>query len=357
VQPVAVRILHPGQGAVGPLQRELHDAHTANARRLATAFEAEGAADVLVVTGSSRAGSLGAVLRSMATSRPLAGGGTGLIVLGAGSIPLASRRDLRRLLDVAGSGERRALANNRYSADVIAIGQPRALADLPDIRADNGLPRWLQQDAGFEVDDLRSRWRLGVDLDSPLDVVLTGGPLDPSIEVALIRDRLARLRGVAADRRAELVVAGRTNAAALGWLERSTASRTRALIEERGFRASAPFAGAAHDRPMSTRPPVSVLGLLLDDLGPEAFGETLSRLGDAAVVDSRVLLAHRLGADERGWPGAEDRFASDLLLVDSIRDRWLRALTLSARDAAIPVLLGGHTLVGPGIRLALQPGR
>jgi hypothetical protein len=108
---------------------------------------------------------------------------------------------------------------------------------------------------------------------------------------------------------------------------------------------------------MSTRPPVSVLGLVLDDVGPAAFGETLSRLGDAAVVDSRVLLAHRLGADEGGWPGAEDRFASDLLLVDRIRDPWLRALTLAARDAAIPVLLGGHTLVGPGIRLALRPGR
>jgi hypothetical protein len=28
-------------------------------------------------------------------------------------------------------------------------------------------------------------------------------------------------------------------------------------------------------------------------------------------------------------------------------------VTASARDASIPVLLGGHTLVGPGIRLAL----
>jgi len=107
--------------------------------------------------------------------------------------------------------------------------------------------------------------------------------------------------------------------------------------------------------PASTRsrPPASVVGLLLDRDGPEALGSMLARLGDAALVDSRVLLAHRLGSEEGAWPRAEDRFASDLLLVEPIADPWLRALTKSARDAAIPIVLGGHTLVGPGVRLAL----
>jgi hypothetical protein len=40
---------------------------------------------------------------------------------------------------------------------------------------------------------------------------------------------------------------------------------------------------------------------------------------------------------------------------DSIADPWLRALTESARSAPIPIVLGGHTLVGPGVRLALRP--
>jgi hypothetical protein len=66
------------------------------------------------------------------------------------------------------------------------------------------------------------------------------------------------------------------------------------------------------------------------------------------------VLAHRLGADEGAWPVAEDRFASDLLLPDRIADPWLRDLTTSALEAPIPVLLGGHTLVGPGVRLALR---
>src|SRR4029077_13813463 len=101
------------------------------------------------------------------------------------------------------------------------------------------------------------------------------------------------------------------------------------------------------------RPPASILGTLLERDGPGSLGRHLARFGDAAIVDTRVLLAHRLGADAATWPVAEDRFASDLLLAEGIVDPWLRELTASAVAAPIPVLLGGHTLVGPGIRLAL----
>ncbi|HEX4898360.1 MAG TPA: hypothetical protein VFV53_08405, partial [Candidatus Limnocylindrales bacterium] len=160
---------------------------------------------------------------------------------------------------------------------------------------------------------------------------------------ARVRDAVTRLRAVAADPRAELLVAGRTSAATIGWLEGATASRTRALIEERGLRTSGP----------DQRPPRSTLGLVLDREGPEALGRVVAGLADAAVIDSRVLLAHRLGADEGAWPPAEDRFASDLLLPDQIGDPWLRALTTAAVEAAIPIALGGHTLVGPGLRFLL----
>lgn len=98
-------------------------------------------------------------------------------------------------------------------------------------------------------------------------------------------------------------------------------------------------------------PPRSLLGSILDRDGAAALGARLAELGDAALVDSRVLLAHRLGADESAWPPAEDRFAADLLLAGNVADPWLRELAGSAASAQIPVLLGGHSLVGPGIRL------
>jgi hypothetical protein len=149
-----------------------------------------------------------------------------------------------------------------------------------------------------------------------------------------------------------VIVAGRTSAATLRWLEQRTDSRTRMLSEERGLRA---IGLATGDTARHPRPPRSVLGLLLDDRGPDDLGAIVAQLGDAAAVDTRVLLAHRLGADEASWPSAEDRYASDLLLAERIEDPWLRALTASARDAAIPILLGGHTLVGPGLRLVARP--
>src|SRR5262249_35859264 len=154
-----------------------------------------------------------------------------------------------------------------------------------------------------------------------------------------LRAALGGVTAVARDGRSELLVAGRTSAAGLGWLEPSTPPRTRALVEGRGFptRPRRQRAGRAAVRPIPGRG------------GPGAVGARLAELADAAVIDTRVLLAHRFGADEAGWPAAEDRFASDLLLPDRIEDPWLRGLTASAVAAPIPILLGGHSLVGSGL--------
>jgi hypothetical protein len=168
----------------------------------------------------------------------------------------------------------------------------------------------------------------------------------------LVRERVVAIAERLGDRRAEVLIAGRTSATSLRWLERRTPARIRAFVEERGLRASSRLALATEggDR-RPARGPRSVLGALLDTRGPEAIGSILAELSDAAIVDGRVLLAHRLGADERCWPAPEDRFASDLLLPERIADPWLRSLTEAARDAPIPIVLGGHSLVGPGIRL------
>jgi hypothetical protein len=122
------------------------------------------------------------------------------------------------------------------------------------------------------------------------------------------------------------------------------------FIEERGLRAASRLA-QGDPSASNRRPPASVLGALLDRDGAESLGHHLARLADAAIVDTRVLLAHRLGGEEAAWPPAEERFASDLLLAGRVADPWLQALTASAAAAPIPILLGGHTLVGPGVRL------
>jgi hypothetical protein len=345
---VSAFILHPEPGpAAGPLVLAVAAARASLAEHHRTGFLAAGASVARIVSGPLDDTPFGRRLRDLAAE---AGDG-GVVVLGSGAIPLATAADRRALVSGAAGDSPAALANDRYSADAISIARAASvLHDVPDLGTDNALPRWLAETAGVPVTDLRRRWRLGVDIDGPLDLVLLDGRwarwLSPDDRTPA-ETRLDAIRAVVADPRSELFVAGRTSSASLRWVERRTASRTRALVEERGLRTTI----------ADQRPPASVLGMLLERDGPTALGTSLARLGDAAIVDTRVLLAHRLGADERRWPTTEDRFASDLLLHERVADPWLRALTAAAADAPIPVLLGGHTLVGPGLRLALGPRR
>jgi hypothetical protein len=344
VTEVSVAILHPRAGPdAGPLVRAVADARAGLAERHRAGFLAAGARRASVLTGQEDDTPFGARLRAIARDVGLGG----LVVLGSGAVPLLTAADRRAFVTAAAAAGPGALANNHYSADIVAIARARdTLAGLPDLASDNALPRWLDEVAGVPVVDLRHRWRLGVDIDGPLDLVLLGDPWSSGLTPAdrgRVETRLAAIRDVVADSGAEVVVAGRSSPGTLAWLERAGAARTRALIEERGMRTRQP----------GQRPAASVLGALLDRDGPSSLGEHLAHLGEAAIIDSRVLLAHRLGADQRDWPSVEDRHASDLLLHERIADPWLRDLTAAASDAPIPVALGGHTLVGPGLRLAL----
>ena len=243
----------------------------------------------------------------------------------------------------------------------------RSLADVPDLPGDNALPRWLAEVAGYDVDDLRRRWRLAIDIDGPLELALLGlraapGAIEASggADLRVVMDRFAAIRRVAADRRAELVVAGRTSVETLAWLGRHVPARIRAIVEERGLRASSRVAMARMTPRCrrGARPPARPTARL----GSWAWSSTATgrRPRDLLAGSARRRSSTRAccsptgsGPDERAWPGAEDRFASDLLLPDRVRDPWLRALTASAVDARIPILLGGHSLVGPGVRLLL----
>jgi hypothetical protein len=305
-----------------------------------------------------------------------------LVMLGSGAAARLRDEDARRLLAVAGSAARRAATNNRYSSDVCAISDATVLLDLPPLPSDNALPRWLERETDVVVEELPGRDRLAFDVDSPLDAGVLRLTHDlpaavraglPSVDVP----RLEELRAVCADRRRELLVFGRSSARTMRWLERSVRCRVRFLAEERGLRAASPLAEGAGARmwhaapggpaqtraargdpsPRGARPPRATLGRLLDASAPAAFAGIVADLADGAVVDTRVLLADHLGSDEAAWPSAEDRFASDLHRHASVEDPWLRDLTASAASSALPILLGGHTLVGPGIPIVCGRGR
>jgi hypothetical protein len=347
---VTVWILHPEPGSsAGPLERWVAAERTRIAERHRTRFLQAGASTARIVSGPPDDTPFGTRLRELVRDeRPRP---AGVVVLGSGAVPLATKADRRAFVETAAADALVALANNRFSSDIVAVACAERLLGLPDLPADNALPRWLVEVARYRVEDLRRRWRLAFDVDGPLELLLLGRePASEAPQLAQAREHVAAVAAVAADRRRELLLAGRVSTATLRWLETSVEARVRALVEERGLRAASALAqGGAGVEPQ--RAPASVLGLLLDRDGPGSLGDHLERLCDGAIVDTRVLLAHRYGADEQAWPAAEDRFSSDLLLPDRIHDPWLRELTESAANAGIPVVLGGHSVVGPGLRL------
>lgn len=285
---------------------------------------------------------------------------------GAGALALADDSLLEALVSAI-PGE--AVANNRHSTDAFLVGgQPTgrltldaALTALEGCATDNAAMRCLEA-AGFAVRDLANKAWARFDVDTPLDLALLrigtrlpttrrpDGVVAAYLEMATLPGGaglevpyLKEVGAVIRNREAQLVVAGRIPSGAWAYLETESACRVRCIIEERGMR-------SARDAV-----PHSILADWLDRLGPADLVTELTSLGDAVILDSRVLMASRAGSsDAAAWPPAEERFASDFLDATPVETQWLAELTQAAAGSSVPFLLGGHALVSDGLRILVD---
>ena len=184
-----------------------------------------------------------------------------------------------------------------------------SLAACP-ICGGNGLPRWFA-DRGYasrtsavagdsRLTSIRrstasSRDSPGSPRRRPGQAAATPDPF------GLVRATLERIPAVARDPSAELLVAGRTSARSLRWLDTRPAAAPGCWSRS----------GACGRRNRASGRPGQSWASSSSARGHAAFGALLADLADAAVIDSRVLPAHRLGNDESAWPSRGDRFASD----------------------------------------------
>lgn len=261
-------------------------------------------------------------------------------VMGSGSVPLLGVDEFRLVVEQLEARDARFVTNNFFSADLTAWTPGDAIERCGDFTRDNVLPRRLRDDAGLSPVILPRTTATQFDLDTPSDLAVLSlvEGLDPELAQATrpaaeAAERYRALMPFLCDRTAEVLVAGRVGSQAWQYLERETACRVRIFSEERGLAT----AGPGHR-------PRSVLGFLIEEVGVERFFDRVAELGDAAVIDTRVIEAH-LGVA----PSREDRFQSDLLAADAIEDEFLRRFTAAAAKARIPVLLGGHSLVSGGL--------
>jgi hypothetical protein len=294
-----------------------------------------------------------------------AGGAGGAVdaigYVGGGALSLVDEDALDALLSPI-PGE--VVANNRFSADafVVAGDLPAAIDALESCDSDNAAPRRLSE-AGFGWRDLGAAPWARFDVDTTLDLALLRlagrlegirplpDPVRGFLEMARLPGggalevpHLERLGEVIRDRDAELVIAGRIPGVTTAELETEAACRVRAFVEERGMRSAR--RGAA---------PRSLLAAFMARTSPSELIAELSGLGDAVVLDTRVLMAARASsAEASAWPAEEERLTSDFGDAGRVGTPWLRELTEAAARAPVPVLCGGHALVSDGLRIIVR---
>lgn len=268
-------------------------------------------------------------------------GAEALVYLGGGSLPLLASDDFAAIARAL-ERERVLVTNNYFSSDLVGFRPASALAGIEPPESDNALARALAEGAGLAVQPLPRTPATQLDIDSPAELAVLSltGQGGPRLRRYLSRlgldlSRYRRALPLLVSPLAQIVVAGRVGSHAWQYLERETACRVRLFAEERGMQAD----GRAQAG--SVR---SLLGFYLEEVGPQRLFAALTQLGDAAFIDSRVLLAH-LGLQV----SRAERFLSDLGRWPEIGDPFLREFTRAAVEAPIPVLLGGHALVSGGL--------
>ena len=274
----------------------------------------------------------------------------GVAYIGAGSGPLLGVGEFEAIaapLRAPGAANV-IVTNNRFSSDLFALADLQRVADLdPAALTDNAIPRRLRDEHGMEVLELPRTLATQFNLDTPSDAIALalsgrGGPrLTAALAGVPATERMQRAARLFIERTAEVLVAGRVSSRTWQYLETETACRIRLLSEERGMQA------AGTDAAGTAR---SILGQLIAEAGPaRAFGVLLPELCAAAFIDIRPALV-QLGIRA----SKADRFAADLGRVDEIEDAGLRAIVAAAAASPVPVILGGHSLVGGALELLNQ---
>lgn len=267
------------------------------------------------------------------------------IYLGSGAGPFLHRKDYDTLVAWAKRPTASVLLNNLYSTDFASIAQANTLLGLRLPRIDNTLGIALT-DQNVACRSLPRNLRTQYDIDTPTDVLLLGATgwgdeefrsrcrqalaVDTS-SVEAILDNLT-------DRSARLWLYGRANPATWAWFQDKTACQTTGVIEGRGLRGySTGSSGIAVCRPC---------GATFSRGDWNQFFDSLAEHVSAAILDTRPLLA--IGSRSAS---TADRFRSDLLRADRIRNHEWKAFTRAARASSLPLLLGGHNLMSGGLYL------
>lgn len=268
-------------------------------------------------------------------------GAEALLYCSGAALPLISQEEIAWVLAAVAASPPCVVVNNLQSVDLVAWNPTDYVQRIEPPENDNFLG-WLLREAGMERILIPNSASIHFDLDTPTDylVLAVSGLGGPRARAALRavswnRERLVAAADILAADLPEVAVIGRVGTPILDHFNRNLRVRLRVFSEERGMKAL---------RREEEGRVVSLIGDMIDELGPRRFFRRLEATCSAVFFDTRVVFANR-GRRVSEW----DRFHSDLGEVEQIRDPWVRTFTEAAMNCSIPVVLGGHSMVSGGL--------
>jgi len=271
-----------------------------------------------------------------------------VIYLSGAALPLISQAEIRWILEALSRPTPTVVVNNLQSVDLVAWSPASNVERITPPENDN-LLGWLLRETGMERVLIPNSAGIHFDLDTPTDFLTLGlsglgGPRTlaalKAVNWPLALDRLTTAANVLTTDLPEVALIGRVGTPIVDHFNKNLRVRLRLFSEERGMKAT----GREEEGKV-----FSLIGDLVDELGPDRFFRHLERICDAAFFDTRVLFANR-GRRVTEW----DRFHSDLGMPERIQDPFVRAFTAAALAAKVPIVLGGHSTVSGGLWLLVD---
>lgn len=273
-------------------------------------------------------------------------GAEGVIYTSGAALPLISQAEIAWVLKAMEENAPCVVVNNLQSVDLVGWCPAHHLERIEPPENDN-LLGWLLRETGMNRVLIPNSAGIHFDLDTPTDFLTLGlsGLGGPRTRAALKAvtwpaGRLTAAADILAGELPEVALIGRVGTPIIDHFNKNLRVRVRVFSEERGMKAT----GREEEGKVTT-----LIGDLLEELGPVKFFQYAERVFDAIFWDTRVLFANR-GRRVSEW----DRYHSDLGVPDQIQDPFIREFTRAALGCRVPVVLGGHSTVSGGLWLLVD---
>lgn len=252
------------------------------------------------------------------------------------------------------SSARYIVANNAYSSDMFGISDSSCLmglnGNLPS--SDNEFAMWFCMTFDADIVPLPSQMAFQFDVDTPVDALIMSTMEKSSIDtegmLGFVKNegllfvlnrmftKIEMAKAVMKGPGGEFTLIGRVPPSSVSYLNSILKCRIRTFSEERGMRSfKRDVRGEAK----------SIFASYIKRCGIRNFVNDMSDMTGLAFVDTRVLLSS-LGCRL----STEERFASDLLMTDCLKDELAYELADAFSTSSCNFICGGHCLVSWGVR-------